>query len=148
MGWSEYLRARPRGLEEGERDDPAGRFATANLEGQRRPRGREVERQIREGDPLSQGGRMASAGRFGHGLPVRANRGAVARDRASFRDLDPDQPTLETLRAFLFERGAPDEHVVEVHEPVLGGLERRVVPVELLSREKVPLLETKGVARP
>src|SRR5271157_1875162 len=148
MGRNEYLRARSSRLEERQRYDPAGDLSAVDVEGQRGSGGRELRGEVGEGDPLSQRGRETPARRLGHRLTCGPDRRTVARDRARFVHLDPDEPTLRSLGPLLLERWAPDEHVVEVDEPVLAGLEGGMVPMELLSGEEVALLEAQGVSRP
>src|SRR5271157_579164 len=110
MARSDYLRARPSGLEERQGNDPAGRFPAPDLEGQRGARGRELGGNVREGDPLAERRGKAAARRLGHRFPVGTDRRPVARDRSGLGDLDPDEPAL---RAFgrSFERTGPPTKV-------------------------------------
>src|SRR5271157_262387 len=146
MARSDYLRARPSGLEERQGNDPAGRFPAPDLEGQRGARGRELGGNVREGDPLAERRGKAAARRLGHRFPVGTDRRPVARDRSGLGDLDPDEPALRAFGPFLRKDRTSDEGVVEIDEPLLAGFERGVVAVELLAREEVSLLEAEGVA--
>ncbi len=86
----------------------------------------------------------------GHGPDERAgveHWSSVPRDGPFLIHPQSDQPNARTVLPLLFERFPPYKRMVETHESLLARFDRRMVSVEILSRQEVPFLQPKGVSR-
>ena len=108
-----------------------------------------LDGQVGEGDARVDDVTVASRGNI-RGRPAFGEHGLVAvRVGAVLLDDEAGEPLSDALLALAYERVAPDEvALVEAHEPLEAGLERRVVGRHVDTPEPVGLLEPQRLQRP